>query len=681
MNRNKRFHDGKIFLNAMIVYIFCSFAVAVCANVKQATSTSSLASLSLEELMNIKVETVTTASKYSQKASQAPSSVSVITSEDFRKFGYRTLGEALQSLSGFYSSYDRNYSYLGIRGFSRPGDFNARALLLVDGFRVNDPVYETGTIGTEFLLDIDLIDRIEIIRGPSSSMYGNNAFFGVINVITRKGSDIKGNEISGEAGSFNTFKCRFTHAPKQESGRDLIFSTSFMDSAGQTRLFYPEFNSPATNNGVAENRDYDGNSQAFLKYKSGHFTVEGAFGRRTKGIPTGSYGTVFNSDGNSTTDEYSLLSLQYLKSSKTNGDLTIRLNQFKSQYQGKYNYDFAAAGDPPSYAFNFDVGAGMRRVLDCQWTKKCWERHLFIIGTEFKDTVYMNQSNYDLTQKLDDNRSFLESALFIQDEYKICSKLSLSAGIRDDRLNQFGERTNPRFALVFNPAKSSVIKLLSGQAFRAPNGYERYYQDGGLTQKVNPNLQPETNDTLEGVYEKTFSDGLFGSVSLYKYKIKNLISLVRDPVDNLMFFQNLDSVEARGSEVSLKKQWEDGKECRFNCSWQTNKDQRSGEMLSNSPNRMAKLLISVPMMQSKFNCGLETQYMSTRKTLAGNESGDVFLTNFTIAHRNRPKNVEFALSCYNLFGKTYFDPGAEEHIQDKIEQNGRTFRVKGTYFF
>src|SRR5437867_11878528 len=137
----------------------------------------------------MEVPNVENACNYRQKASDAPASATIITADDVKKYGYRTLADILQSVRGFQVSYDRNYSFLGVRGFNR-GDFNSRILLLVDGHRINNSLSDSGFIGTEFILDTDLIERVEVSRGPGSSLYGNNAFFGVINVITRKGRDL-----------------------------------------------------------------------------------------------------------------------------------------------------------------------------------------------------------------------------------------------------------------------------------------------------------------------------------------------------------------------------------------------------------------------------------------------------------------------------------------------------------
>ncbi len=170
--------------------------------------TKDLTEASLEDLANIQVYS---ASKHMQSVSEAPSSVTVITADEIQKYGYRTLADVLRGVGGFYITYDRDYSYLGVRGFERLGDYNNRILLLLDGHRINNNVYEQAMLGTEFPTDVDLIERVEVIRGPSSSLYGSDAFFAVINVITRKAPQFKGLELSFEPASFDTYKGRASY--------------------------------------------------------------------------------------------------------------------------------------------------------------------------------------------------------------------------------------------------------------------------------------------------------------------------------------------------------------------------------------------------------------------------------------------------------------------------------------
>ena len=136
--------------------------------IRKAQPPAELSNLSLEELADLPIDSVYGASSYNQKVTEAPSSITIVTSDEIQRYGYRTLADILRSVRGFYVTYDRNYSFLGVRGFSRPGDYNARVLLLVDGHRLNDNIFGAALIGTEFPLDVDLIERVEIIRGPSS---------------------------------------------------------------------------------------------------------------------------------------------------------------------------------------------------------------------------------------------------------------------------------------------------------------------------------------------------------------------------------------------------------------------------------------------------------------------------------------------------------------------------------
>ena len=237
-----------------------------------------LTELNLEDLRKVQVSS---ASMYLQSDREAPSSVTVITADQIRKFGYRTLADILRGVRGFYVSYDRNYSYVGVRGFSRPGDYNDRIQVLLNGHRLTDNLYNSALIGTEFQLDVDLIDRVEIVRGPSSSLYGTSAFFAVINVITKTARSIRGAELSGEVDGFGTYKGRSTYGETRH-GVDMVFSGTVYESAGPGRLFFPAFNSPTTNYGFAEHADDDAYESYFGNIKFRHFTLEAVGSTREK---------------------------------------------------------------------------------------------------------------------------------------------------------------------------------------------------------------------------------------------------------------------------------------------------------------------------------------------------------------------------------------------------------------
>src|ERR1035437_10373179 len=266
-----------------------------------------LSEASLEQLGNIEVYS---ASMHLQPSGDAPSSVTVITADEIKDHGYRTLADILRTVRSFFVTYDRNYSSLGVRGFARPGDFNTRILLLVDGHRLNDNIYDEAMIGTEFPVDVDLIQRIEIVRGPVSSLYGSNALFAVINIVTKHARDLSGLELSAEAASYNTYKGSISYGrvlPQLE----FLVSGSFYGSRGQNQLFYPEFDTPQTNNGIASHADDDQLGTALATISSHGFTLQGVYGTREKGIPTGAYGAIFDNNGTRTTDTHGYLDLRY----------------------------------------------------------------------------------------------------------------------------------------------------------------------------------------------------------------------------------------------------------------------------------------------------------------------------------------------------------------------------------
>ena len=278
------------------------------------------------------------AAKYDQKVNEAPAAVIIITAEQIRAYGYRTFAQILDSVPGLFTNTDRNYSYIGFRGFNRPGDYTSRVLLLIDNHRLNDAIYDQGGAGTETPIDVDLIDRVEIIKGPGSSLYGTNAFFGVVNVITKRGRDIKGAEVSGEASSFNTYRSRLTYGNKFSNGVEMLLSGSLSDSEGYRELFYPAFAS--TNNGIAKNADRDNLYYYSGKVSYADFTLLGGHQWRKKNVPTAAFGAVFNDNRDNTVDERTYLDLVYQH------EFVNQLNVKARLYFDRYYYHEDLPGCP-----------------------------------------------------------------------------------------------------------------------------------------------------------------------------------------------------------------------------------------------------------------------------------------------------------------------------------------------
>jgi iron complex outermembrane receptor protein len=638
-----------------------------------------LTTLTIEQLMEVEVDTVSGASRYEQPITEAPASVTIVTAEEIKMYGYRTLADILQSVPGFSVTTDRNYRYAGIRGFGLLGDYGTRFLLLVDGVRQNDTVYQTGYIGYEFLVDVDLIERVEIIRGPGHTLYGANAMMGVINVITRRGRDIGGFEVSGEAGSFDSYKGRVSYGRKFASGPEMLLSGTFLHSRGQD-LYFPEFDSPSTNFGWARGCDRERAGSAFLKMAYRDLTLEGGYMKRDKTLPTAPWDTVFNNPGTETTDSSMFLDLKYRRTFENGLDVMGRISWNQYYYDGYYVYDQAEPGDETLLVTNIDKVRNSWLLGEVQLTKELTESHKLIGGVEFRDALRMEQRNFDTATYLDDRRTTWNVGLYLQDEYRILDTLILNAGIRYDHFDTFGDTVNPRVALIYSPFADTTVKFLFGTGFRPPSGYELYYSDS-FTQKANPGLHEEQSTSYELILEQYLGKRFRGTVSGYYTRVNDLIAQVIDPVDGMLVFRNMGKAELKGVELQLDGKWNNGIQGRISYAFQDGKDVATGERLPNSARHLAKLNLLFPLVREKVFLGLEEQYTGNKRTLKRAETNDFFITNLTLFTRNLLKNFELSGSVYNLFNTGYSVPVGGEFIQDSIRQDGRMFRIKATWKF
>src|SRR5271154_5871345 len=207
-----------------------------------------LDSLSIEQLMQVKVEG---AALHPQTLQDAPASVTVITAEDIRKYGYRTLGEALSAVRGFYVTNDRSYEAIGVRGFSLPGDYSSHLLVMVNGHNMADNIFDYMLyFENDFPIEMNLIKQIEIIRGPASALYGSNAMFATINIVTKSPAEAGPLTLTADTGSFGEKKAQIVETASL-GGAQVLFSGSVFNNAGQSPLFFPQFDTPQNNDGNA----------------------------------------------------------------------------------------------------------------------------------------------------------------------------------------------------------------------------------------------------------------------------------------------------------------------------------------------------------------------------------------------------------------------------------------------
>jgi iron complex outermembrane receptor protein len=630
-----------------------------------------LTEMDIEQLMSLEVQTVVSASRYEQKETRAPASVVVVTADDIRTYGYRTLADALNGVRGLYTTTDRAYTFLGFRGFNRPGDYNSRVLLLVDGHQINENVYDGALVG-EFVLDLDLVDRIEVVFGPSSSLYGGNALFGVVNVITRRLPP--GLEVALDGASSGALggraSCSWGNAKGQ--GPQVTLSVNAVQDPGESfALTLPDGSEVLSHQANGERR-----LGLFARAEWKDWSLLALYSSRSRNDPTGDYGTLINDARNLDVDTRAFVELRFQHAFASATVLAVR---------GSYDYygfdaDYAYATSSGGSYLNHDKTRGQWLEAEVRGEQTILGKHRLIAGFELRVHLQQDQQNWDDGGPLllDDHRHSAIFGGYLQGEANPWHFLQLTAGVRYDHYSTFGDTLNPRAALILGPFWSTSLKLIYGRAFRPPNVEELYYGDGGLTSKppLPGALKPETIDTVELVLEHTVQRWVQLTLLGYRYQMHDLIELTRDPVDGLLVYDNIGSVVSLGLEaqVDFRTPW--GISGGASYALQRAVDAQTGERLTNSPTHLAKLHLSVPLYWRWLRLGAEVLLMDRRLTLSQQWTSFSVIPNLTLTAEHLGGVLDVSASLYNLFDDRAGDPASQDHSQDVLPREGRVLRIK-----
>ncbi|HBH37670.1 MAG TPA: hypothetical protein DDX06_04720 [Curvibacter sp.] len=646
--------------------------------------TADLTDLNFEDLAAIEVSS---ASKFIQSAREAPSSVEVLGREEIRRYGWRTLSEALASFTGVYITSDRAYEYIGARGFLVPGDYVSRFLIMIDGQRVNDNVYEQGIIGTDFPLDLALVERIEYVPGPGSSIYGSNAVFGVVNVITRRAQELPAATFATRLANDGWREGRVTLARQLDTGASLLLSVSERHKGGRD-LSYNDPNGGllllgggVSPDGVARDLDRQRSSQWFVRYEDGPFSLTARLADRTIQPSSALYGTLFNDAGLRLRDASSSLMARYQKQLSDSLGIDARLERGAMIYRADYPYDDGAGGR----YINHDDTAGVWWNGDIRFFHTGLQGHKIVAGVDAQVDQQARQSNADVGVAINTPVSVdvrrQRRAVYLQDEWAFAQRWRLNAGLRYDSFSIGEQTTSPRLGLIWLARTSTTFKLLTGRAYRVPNAYERDY-GGGTYNVANLALRPETIRSRELVWEEQLDRSSHLRLSVFDNTLDKLIVQV-DTGGGLLQYQNQTGVQSKGVETTWRKSFEGGAQVVSGLSVNDTVD-ASGQRPGYSPSWVARLRGSVPWSGSPWMLSSELRALAaTQYTQGGNSQrlGSQVQMNLALTTTRLAPGLEALLRIRNLMDRRLAYPGTEEAPVPALPAEGRVWEVGLRYAF
>ncbi len=310
----------------------------------------SSAPASRRELRDLNLEPIheqTAVSRYAESVEDAPSSVSVIDGREIRAFGYPTIAESLRGMRGFYLSNDRVYFSAGVRGVGQPNDYGNRVLVLSDGQSLNDNLLNSSYIGSDGRVDLTDVDRIEVVRGPGSLLYGTGAFSGVINLVTRPRDEP--NSVHLDVGTYDNavFHTSAGFHYNLDANRGVWASASFARSDGvdvSIPLKAPPPGGPASQTVNGADKLTSGGTAGRAWW--GPVTVQWFYQKRDQSTPVGSYGTVIDDPRSGSIDTRMMLEARY--EPKLPHDLELMTRVQANRYFFDGTYIFAASGPTPA---------------------------------------------------------------------------------------------------------------------------------------------------------------------------------------------------------------------------------------------------------------------------------------------------------------------------------------------
>lgn len=653
------------------------------------------------------VEEVSAASRTTESVEDAPASVTIISSQELRAMGYPTVAEAVRGVRGLYLSDDRSYSTIGVRGFSRPGDYGNRVLVLLDGQPMNDNYIWSSYVGTDGRIDIDDIERIEVVRGPGSVLYGSSAFFGVINLVTRSRNQPTHAEASVGTFDYGLGRARATGVVRFSPEAGFWATVAGVQGGAQRELYFAEYDFDPTDpnaerkaNGLPSDgitrgtdRQHGGMITGRAWYKA--LTVQWFLNSRKKFIPTGEYGAIFDHPRARFGDTRGMIEARF------EPQLTKSLQSLSRGHFNMYNFDAYTPYLPQEEGASRDSYRGRWGGVEQRFVYTPSSALRLTAGGEIVQHFTTRQVgvNDAGAYVLDDagragrNDPFTVGAGYLNADVMPMPRLKIVAGARLDYYSSLPKfellpATNPRLAFIVKPYEGGVLKIMGAKAFRAPSVYELHYT---APFQVPPRqLSPEQIYSGEAELTHRFSQTVTGTVAGYTNLVSDLVVLNEIAPDVVQYQNSPADVLIFGGETEARREWRQGWMLAATYSYQKAQYTSGGGLrdVANSLEHLASVRGAMPILG-------RTLMGMTRLTIEGprpdrnekatdapqDRTDPGVVWDLVLSGEVEKMGMRYNLGVYNALDWRYAIIPSGEFRQRQIVQNGRTFLASVTLSF
>lgn len=604
-------------------------------------------SLAVASAAAVEEDVVVGAAKREQSLGNVASAVTVVSGDRLRRMGYRTVAEALRGVAGVYVVDDHYTERVGVRGLQVVGDFNTRLLLLIDGATVNEPWNQFAGYGWDAPVAIDDIARIEVIRGPVSSVYGTNAFFGIVNIVTRGATESPRAWGRLQASSFGASAA--TGFAMGDVDHQLRGSVAAMGRWGEP-LTAPEL-------GTVDQDRARALTVGVVGAYAGAF-AQVRFYRRERTLPFAPYGTVIGSPDNTAADTLGMLEGGYTR------ELSSRLTATARLYANAYRYRDRLVLDDGTFT---DIGdsrwaggeiRGRYAVLDGDRLGVTAGAEVTFISTESQAFYYATPDDVAKVPK-----AFNLQGLYTEVDAKPLPWLALTAGVRADRNSALDDRVSPRAALFASRDRYGA-KLLYAEGFRNPSAYEGFFEDG-VDFIANPAIRAETIRSYEAVVWARPRPGLTTRLSAFRWTADRLVeqdSVVIDDVtgEERLQFDNRGRLQSTGLELEASYRDADGW-LAFGGGTLTQVEDGDGVTAIGAPGWVASAGLSSPLVLRRAHLSTEVQAIGARSTRVDGVRADPFVAWNVVAYVPSVAGFDVTLGVRNLLGRREAVPAPEDY--------------------